>query len=571
MSRIDPPDGEPADWMEQAASATQLVARTDELAAKAGRDEAIAALTAAADAGEPDLKVLSELVDQLSSADRDEEALMRVRQARKRYPSRPDLVESELRLLDYLSRSYEALEVLRALPDEVGSTVGCRNAAADLYDQTGFTTLAVDAYGPAAGRIGWRRRYRQRLWWRTGGPLRRVRRRRLESERRALSSWQYRAAERARTLRGVVGAEHLDRLRTTADAHELEETALRLRWGRVAVVAHYAGGLAAWAIAVWLVGPSTPLPLAFAAAGVLVGHLVLHRAAGLGSDPGSRVFRRSLPAVAVAALGGYLIARLPGSGWPAIAGTLVVAAAGVAFGQIVVAFVTGLSRSLALRRFRRGDPRGVALTRLLDLLDRVSPRQWRNSMASRRSWVQELEEVALTLESDLPSTFGPVDARTGQMLHVGSRQAAAALRQLKYDVASGRPGGWKRVETVLRWDIKALATGELGRLATADPPPARPVHRTRRQVAFWLTRMLVFAGLPLTVVLVAQPWLRFNDAILNWARVLSVGWALLYVLLTADPTAFGKLRRFFALINFGRGGDLTELDRGERKDEEASR
>ncbi|MCM4080865.1 hypothetical protein [Paractinoplanes hotanensis] len=70
-----------------------------------------------------------------------------------------------------------------------------------------------------------------------------------------------------------------------------------------------------------------------------------------------------------------------------------------------------------------------------------------------------------------------------------------------------------------------------------------------------------FAGLPLAAVLSAQPWLRFNETILNWARPLTVGWAVLYVLVTADPTFRDKLRTGFALINLGRGvGDPAQLD-----------
>jgi hypothetical protein len=52
---------------------------------------------------------------------------------------------------------------------------------------------------------------------------------------------------------------------------------------------------------------------------------------------------------------------------------------------------------------------------------------------------------------------------------------------------------------------------------------------------------MLVAGLPLTAVLTAQPFVHLNIALFNWARVTTGIWALLYVILSLDPTIRDKI------------------------------
>jgi hypothetical protein len=132
------------------------------------------------------------------------------------------------------------------------------------------------------------------------------------------------------------------------------------------------------------------------------------------------------------------------------------------------------------------------------------------------------------------------------------------VRQLKFLVAApASPDAWRRVEEVLRHNAGALATGELGRLRRAEPVAApAPVRRSRRALAVEVLRVALFAGLPLAAVYAAQPWLTFSETVHDWAKVIGLGWALLYVLLTLDPTLRDKLGTALSVVTLGQTGGI---------------
>jgi hypothetical protein len=216
-----------------------------------------------------------------------------------------------------------------------------------------------------------------------------------------------------------------------------------------------------------------------------------------------------------------------------------------------------------MRRFLRGEPRAAALCETLALLVELREHGRRNDLSWRRFWLWRLERIAQAVELDMPATFGLVDPDTHRQLTDGGRGCARAVRQLKFLVAApSSPDAWRRVEDVLRHNAGALATGELGRLRRADPAavPA-PVRRGRRAIAGEALRTTVFAGLPLAVVYLAQPWLTFSETVHDWAKVAGLGWALLYVLMTLDPTLREKLGTALSMITLGQAGDPAAVAR----------
>jgi hypothetical protein len=233
--------------------------------------------------------------------------------------------------------------------------------------------------------------------------------------------------------------------------------------------------------------------------------------------------------------------------------------------RFIAAATVRIAEIAAALRYRRGDPRASALVGILDLLQDLAIPLRRNELRWRRWWLQRLEQVAYAVEHDLPAAFGVLDQHTTEHLKHRASSAAAALRELKYQMAAAPPGTWKRVEAVLRQDALALATGALGRMRSAEPPHRPTRRRSRRRIAVDVVRIVVFAGLPLGAVFVAQPWLELHETVLNWAKVVGLSWALLYVLLTVDPTMRDKLSTVLALISRGQGGDIPPAEEGRSR------
>jgi tetratricopeptide (TPR) repeat protein len=88
-----------------------------------------------------------------------------------------------------LRRFRHAITLLTDLPDPARQDRQIRAGLAEVYQAMALPALAVDAYGNKRTLWPWQRRARRRLWWRTGGPLRLVRRRRRRLDNAALREW----------------------------------------------------------------------------------------------------------------------------------------------------------------------------------------------------------------------------------------------------------------------------------------------------------------------------------------------------------------------------------------------
>jgi hypothetical protein len=95
------------------------------------------------------------------------------------------------------------------------------------------------------------------------------------------------------------------------------------------------------------------------------------------------------------------------------------------------------------------------------------------------------------------------------------------------------PGDLTKLEELLVHEIRCLATCDIGALAWCEPPP--PPSRLR-QVLTW-ARVILVAGLPLAAVLIIQQFVRV-PGVISWA---TVGWAVLYFVLSLDPTIRDKV------------------------------
>ncbi|WP_285687265.1 hypothetical protein [Actinoplanes sp. NBRC 103695] len=533
-------------------------------AAGENHSDAAARLGAIYDSGRPTVPLLDQLAWALYFDDQEELALQRIREARAIEPGKASLLDAEVTFLKYLDRYVEALDVSDRYIEQFGQVPEARAIRAELLSDLAFATLSFDAFGPTEGLGESARALRRRLWWRTGGPLRRLRDRMRRSDETTLELWRTRAAGLARVLGSVTGPSKAVNLRFISDHFTFREARERLKWQRFNVVARLTAGFSAsvaGGITIALAGDSAPLWSVMT--GVLCAAVILallRRADSVTrAEPGDRLVTRVIPAIVVIGVAGYLLSRAD-ERWAFLIGATMVGTAVAAACRLFAAAGGRIAKVFALRRLGGADPRGFALVALLEVLSELRRPALRNDLGWRRHRLRTIEQVAIRLEADLPGVFA-ADSASSELLRRRGRGAAAAIRELKYLLVTAPPGSWQRIEIVLRKDIVALATGSLGRLRTVESPEPRTRRRPRRQIAFDSARTLFFAGLPLAVTLTAQPWLRFNETILNWARLLTIGWAVLYVLLTADPTFRDKLRTGFALINLGRGdGDPAQLD-----------
>ncbi|MDG6108515.1 hypothetical protein Daura_14735 [Dactylosporangium aurantiacum] len=557
-----------ADLMDAAARAAAVLdraRRADEGDSPATTVDVLAAAAAA----DPDPQVVKELALQLSFADREEEALTWLDRVAATDPADVDVTDGRLLALTWLDRTRDALRTLEALPPAVRAAPAIRARESLLYDRILLRTRALDALGPAATVPPWMRGNHRQLWWRTGGPLWMVRDRMRRTDAQALAAWRFGTVPLLSTLDSLVPSV-TPAMRTLVDGGRLYHETLTMLWERANVAARLTAGYLATAAAFAVlarvgrdtVGLDAGWALLAGAIAAALAFLALRRwlYQYTRAESGRLVVTRAAPLIIGLALAGAALYRL--GGWSALAGATLAALAVMATARLAAAAVWRVLAARVMRRAVRGEPRVAALSETLALVTELRETARRNDLRWRRFWLERLERIALALEHDLPATFGIVDPDTHRQLADGGRGAARAVRQLKFLVAApASADAWRRVEDVLRHNTAALATGELGRLRRAEPVavPA-PAPRSRRAVAVEVLRTAVFAGLPLAVVYLAQPWLAFSETALDWAKVVGLGWALLYVLLTLDPTLRDKLSTGLALVTLGQGGGIPPAE-----------
>ncbi|MEU0558793.1 hypothetical protein [Dactylosporangium sp. NPDC006015] len=537
-----------AELMDAAAHAAGVLDRAQRAEARAGQPAAIDVLAA----GGQDPQLVKELAVRLFLDDREEETLARLDDVVAADPDDIDVVDGRVAALAWLGRPRTAVELLEATAPAVRATFPVREQESTLFEQYRLWALALDAIGPAATVPQRLRARRRALWWRTGGPLWMVRRRMRGGDRAALAAWRTGTVPLLSTLDVSVPAAD-PAARSILDSYALDVETATLLWNRVNIVARLTAGYLATAAAFLVLSAaadSKVVGAVAAAAAYLLLNRILFRFTR--ADDRRVVLTRAVPLIAGFALAGTVLYR-GHDGWTAVAGATLGAVAAMGTVRLAVAAACRLVAAWAMRRHRRGTPRAVALTETLAMLGELRQHGRRNDLQWRRFWVERLERIAYAVEHDLPASFGLVDPDTHRQLADGGRGAARAVRQLKFLVAApASADAWRRVEEVLRHNAGALATGELGRLrrAAAVAVPA-PVRRGGRAVAAEVLRVALFAGLPLAAVYAAQPWLSFSGAMHDWAKVIGLAWALLYVLLHLDPTLREKLGTVLAVLGQG--------------------
>jgi hypothetical protein len=477
-------------------------------------------------------------------------------------PGDPSSVARQIRALRLGKFWREALSIVQGLSPQLRADPLIRAEVGDFFRACDCPAHAFDAYASAGGLPRAARTARRRCWLRQGGPSARLRGRALEGEVRALDDLSSPASYIA-AMRDVEGLS--DRQAQRVRAHLETYMYLFQRRGLGWRAMNRAGyRLVPLCLApAWLVllaaaalgnfQPGSAGTGGFAAVGALVTTLLFVAAARTVMRPDG-LYRfhihytvavaATFAIVALEATAGAAYSRqaLPEDGWWAAA-TLGAIAAPAALLFFAVAWTAAVDVPYVWRNRRliREDPQTLAIDSLLFVLHELRSPRARQAVAARIGYCRQLEFAARCLTTYLLPAARLSGLGEGTWLAGRAAGWAEAIRFTQRQVIATLPERQAKTEALLTHDIRCLATGNLGALAwrRPAPAPARVVLLRRRALA--VGRAVTAAALPLAAVLAVQPFIHATAGVFTWARVLAGAWALLYVLLSIDPTMRDKI------------------------------
>ena len=548
----------------------------------------VCCLAKAFNASRRDADAISRSIRALSENELWHETLMTVEYVRAKAvdASRRDAeaITRSMRALSENELWHEALLTVENIPEEVYGDALVRTAIGDFYKTVKCYAHAVSSYGSSSGLSLSTREQRRLSWLRSGGPFIFARNRIDAWEDSKLLSELY----RDRRIPAQLGAV------PDLDSRQAYKLKVRLENGYYEYWFHYElwaafflcilrwlllAFLPVWPIlyaivktADFISGPPGVVAGTAISAAVAVGLPVLVLRNLVQDDSSLRVNLRLTPALftflfvlavltEIAVAEGYDHQAMPTAGWWAwVVFGLAVMPAFCACMLILAAILTVLA-GRGLNSVTRKYCQVVLLDTFLSiLLDMHSPSR-QLDLELRQHWSWQLELAARHISRDLLSSRFFSDLGSRDWLKQRAAGWAEALRYMQREIIAPVPGGQAKVEAQLRREARCLATGELGTLAWRQPPPF-PSRRTRlAQKMNEILRTVLVAALPLGAVLVSQAVLHFNTGAFRWAVITTGVWALLYVIISLDPTIREKIdtaRSLAETLQQARRGGLSD-------------
>jgi hypothetical protein len=458
----------------------------------------------------------------------------------------PASVARQIRTLCDAGFWREALSAVQAVPGELREDPLVRAESGNFYRACLCSAHAVISYGMVRGLPRPSRMARRSCWLRSGGPFGRL--------RRKVRAWEEMSLQDLRYPPGYIASI------SAVDGRDYRYTRRWYGW----LALHRAGYrlIPLAVIPVWLVllavvslaGFATdPAGVAgFAAVAAVVATIPVIAAVRMILWPtGQYRLEFSLRAVTIflfvvmaaeAAAGeGYARHVFPSAGFPAavVLGLVVIPAAvaclAIAWAPVAVLQVRWY------RRMRRQDVLLLVIDRLLSVLHDLRSVRIHRGMDERLLNCRRLEYAARCLTRDLLPHSVASYLGAGEWLARRAAGWAAAIHHMQRQIVAPIPRGQSKLEAFLTHEIRCLVTGDLGALAWREPPPQPSRRTTLRQQAISVARVTVVAALPLIAVLAVQPFVHASSPLFNWARIATAIWALLYVLLSIDPTMRDKI------------------------------
>ena len=255
-------------------------------------------------------------------------------------------------------------------------------------------------------------------------------------------------------------------------------------------------------------------------------------------------------ACALSVGGGFFLASsLPSSSRliSALAYPLIIGGLGAA-ASMVAALAAEVTSGAKLNKIREGCPREAVIDYLLDVLKTLTSLEDKNDLSVRRGMIKKIEYAAGRLERDLPKIFESDDSQTDEWLRSRAAGCAEALRHLKREIVVASGETWDRLAVILGKEIGALATGEWASLRWISPPPRAANARSWWRVAIVVLRTVVVMAIPLIATFTLDPVLDLAPKTFGIAKIVSVAWAIVYFLLTIDPTLQKKIETVRSVI-----------------------
>jgi hypothetical protein len=244
------------------------------------------------------------------------------------------------------------------------------------------------------------------------------------------------------------------------------------------------------------------------------------------------------------------IAVLPA--WQAAIAVGLIAGPCMAWWRAAVRSAITLFGYSAVSRLRRRLPQEAILDYLLDLIQEMTLQDNRRSFQTRQQWMWLLENVARITETGLPAMFRSDNTETDSWVSERAAGAAAYLRRINRQVAAPKADTWDRLIEVLREEAMAFACGDLACLRWVHPPEVEAKKRGHWRTAVTIIRTVVVMSVPVIAVFALQPILKFENQIFEWAKVSTIGWAVLYLLISIDPTLNEKISTARNIIGLAR-------------------
>jgi len=367
----------------------------------------------------------------------------------------------------------DALRATADLSKQLKSSPGVRPIAGAIYRYWRLWGHAVTAYGRSGlGARVWRSR--RTCWWRSGGPVGRIRSSILTRENTLLSRLALPAPQAAALSALSLPAPVADAVRGDLAAYHMIRTHRMVflprvfnYWvGRIFVPASTVILFAALTLAELLRWPSAGVAHGLTAAALATA------AASAALWIFGKTTRRSATRIGVAAacgVGAAFLLRSPGQ-WAFGAGLALAALAFAIVAAYVLWLTVGFARRIRVARWQQGVAETGALSALLDLLGELIVQQQRRDASLRRDWMHDLERVAVTIERDLPHALQSGDPDSQSAIAAHARSAATALRAMKQTVALPDGAAWPDLIDQLTGLAAALARHDFG---SWPPPPAR--------------------------------------------------------------------------------------------------
>jgi hypothetical protein len=217
----------------------------------------------------------------------------------------------------------------------------------------------------------------------------------------------------------------------------------------------------------------------------------------------------------------------------------IITAAALAISVVGAGYVTRMACDVRTNLFRRRRSRAAIIDHLLDLIGEMGSRTNRNDLLMRSRWVDLLEQIAKRVERDLPKRYGSLDPATAEWMSHRAAGAAHWVRRLQQQVMLPTEESWDRLAASLRFMAATVAAGDFAGLRWVSPS-LLPRRRKRLTVVASVLRTTTVMGLPALVVVVVGFLIPLGGSYRS-ATLISLGWAVLYLLLSLDPALRDKI------------------------------